>query len=81
MLKYCIFFLAALALVAASCNDDTPVEEVQRPLQWVGGSFLWPCPSTEKIYKSSGRAITKNVIGTRAQIYGDQVYIAMPRYR
>lgn len=52
-----------------------------RPIQWTGGSYEWPCSSTKSIFKSSGRYISKNVIATRAQIYRDDVIVALPRYR
>lgn len=81
MLRLLIVSLGVVALATAACNDDTPAEVRQHPLQWTGASFLWPCPSTQSIYKNSGRAINKNVIATRAQVYGDQVFIAMPRFR
>lgn len=50
-------------------------------LEWMGGSFEWPCPSTKSLYKSSGKYVSKNVIATRAQIIGDDVFVALPRYK
>lgn len=50
-------------------------------LEWTGGSFEWPCASTKSLYKSSGKYISKNVIATRAQIIGDDVIVALPRYK
>lgn len=50
-------------------------------LEWTGASFDWPCSSTKSLYKSSGKYISKNVIATRAQIVGDDVFVALPRYK
>uniref|UniRef100_A0A1B0BHB0 Bee-milk protein n=1 Tax=Glossina palpalis gambiensis TaxID=67801 RepID=A0A1B0BHB0_9MUSC len=50
-------------------------------IQWTGGQFEFPCPSTKSLFKSSGKYIPKNVIATRAQIIGDIAYLALPRYR
>lgn len=61
-----------------------PNDQQQSPvpcLQWTGGSFEWPCPSTKSLYKSSGKYISKNVIATRAQILRDDVFLALPRYK
>lgn len=50
-------------------------------LEWTGGSFQWPCPSTKSLYKNSGKYISKNIIATRAQILHDDVFLALPRYK
>ncbi|KAI4456323.1 protein yellow-related [Holotrichia oblita] len=48
----------------------------------VSGSHLtFPCESTKNIYLQSGRYISKNIIGTRMQIYKDEAFIALPRYK
>lgn len=46
-----------------------------------GYSLDWPCQSTRNIYETSGRYVARNVIGTRAQIYREDMIIAMPRYK
>ncbi|XP_025995044.1 major royal jelly protein 1 [Solenopsis invicta] len=46
-----------------------------------GHSLDWPCQSTKNIYETSGRYIARNVIATRAQVYRDDVIVAMPRYK
>lgn len=46
-----------------------------------GYSLDWPCQSTKNIYETNGRYIARNVIGTRAQIYREDMIIAMPRYK
>lgn len=50
-------------------------------LQWTGGSFHFPCASTKSLFKSSGKYISKNVIATRAQISGNTVFLALPRFK
>ncbi|EDW69754.1 protein yellow [Drosophila novamexicana] len=52
-----------------------------QPIQWTGGQFEFPCASTKSLFKSSGKYIAKNVIATRAQLIGDTIYLALPRYR
>jgi len=52
-----------------------------QPIQWTGGQFEFPCASTKSLFKSSGKFIPKNVIATRAQLIGDTIYLALPRYR
>ncbi|XP_037826079.1 protein yellow [Lucilia sericata] len=58
-----------------SCHDSAGV------VQWTGGQFEFPCPSTKSLFKSSGKFIPKNVIATRAQIIRDTIFLALPRYR
>ncbi|KAK7870492.1 hypothetical protein R5R35_002898 [Gryllus longicercus] len=65
----------AVSPSAASCDQST------RTIMWTGGEFQWPCPSTKAIFKSSGRYVAKNIIATRAQIYRDEAFVAMPRFR
>lgn len=62
-------------------KDAECVKPLHPLLQWLGGSFAWPCPSTKAIYKSSGRFVPKNVIATRAQILKDEVFVALPRFK
>ncbi|EDW33160.1 GL24646 [Drosophila persimilis] len=52
-----------------------------QPIQWTGGQFEFPCASTKSLFKSSGKYVSKNVIATRAQLIGDTIYLALPRYR
>lgn len=80
MIKITIFAIVAIALVSAGCDDNSN-DKKSTALQWTGASFKWPCQQTEVIYRNSGRFVNKNIIATRAQIYKDQVFIAMPRYR
>ncbi|XP_026294092.1 protein yellow-like [Frankliniella occidentalis] len=50
-------------------------------VQWIGGSFVWPCVSTKNIYKQSKRYVPKSVIATRMQIYGTEAFVALPRFK
>lgn len=50
-------------------------------LKWNGADFSWPCPTTRALLKSSGKYIPKSNIATRAQIFRDVAFFAMPRYR
>lgn len=81
--------LFAVCLVGASGHTPygaIPVhqhdEKPNAPcLEWTGGHFHWPCPSTKSIFKSSGKYNSKNIIATRAQIVRDDVFLALPRYK
>lgn len=50
-------------------------------IQWTGGYFEWPCKSTKALYKNSGKYNPKSIIATRGQIYRDEVFLALPRYK
>lgn len=50
-------------------------------LEWTGGNFEWTNDATKSIYQSSGRFIPKNVIATRAQIFRDDAFVVLPRYK
>ncbi|XP_023021017.1 L-dopachrome tautomerase yellow-g2 [Leptinotarsa decemlineata] len=50
-------------------------------IEWTGGQFDWPNEATKSIYKSSGRYIPKHIIATRAQIFKDDIFVALPRYK
>lgn len=69
-----------LAVSVALANKECDEKDVNS-LQWTGASFKWPCQSTKTIFKASGKYINKNHIATRAQIYKDQVFMAVPRLR
>ncbi|KAM0734412.1 Dopaminechrome tautomerase [Formica fusca] len=73
----CLAILAS-SLSLAVC-DKQLLPELSFPLS--GYSLDWPCQSTRNIYETSGRYIPRNVIGTRAQIYREDIIIAMPRYK
>lgn len=90
MMKQCAF-VVALLIGSCCCIVPTqygtvpikhPEEKPNEPcVEWTGGSFEWPCAQTKSLYKSSGKYISKNVIATRAQIVGNNVYVALPRYK
>ena len=50
-------------------------------LHWTGVDLTYPCSTTKALFKSSGKLITKNNIATRAQIYRDTIFFALPRYK
>lgn len=72
-----VTFIVAVALVGA--NDVQQKEE--RNIQWTGGAFEWPCLMTKNMFKNSGRYISKNILATRAAIYKDDAFLALPRYK
>ncbi|EFA08292.1 Protein yellow-like Protein [Tribolium castaneum] len=76
MLRQVAILCTLIAAISASCD-----KEIVRPVEWTGGNFEWPNGATKSIYRSSGRFIQKNTIATRAQIYKDDVIVALPRYK
>lgn len=73
-----LMLAAVLPLAAAQCDNSVLPELSFR----MGGNNLdWPCQATKNIYTNTGRYLPKNVIATRAQIYRDAAFVAMPRYR
>ncbi|XP_046470646.1 major royal jelly protein 1 [Neodiprion pinetum] len=72
-----VAFALAAVTTAYDCNRGVEVKSVQ----WTGGSFEWPCSTTKSIFKNSGRYNTKHVIATRAQIYRDEAFLVLPRYK
>lgn len=79
---FAVSLASAMAVVPTNYGSVSLLDKPKTPcLEWTGGSFEWPCPSTKSLYKSSGKYISKNVIATRAQIVGDDVFVALPRYK
>lgn len=78
-LKFMVVLMsAAVTAIMADCDNSIVPELTFR----MGGNHLeWPCQATKNIYASSGRYTPKNIIATRAQIYRDTAFVAMPRYR
>lgn len=86
-----MYFFIVLASCLATVYSTIPTPYGHQPLdddvsgkpclQWTGGHFEWPCPSTKSLFKTSGKYISKNVIATRAQIRGDEIFLALPRYK
>lgn len=70
-----VILILTLAFIYAKAQNTCDLVE------WTGGQFDWPNEATKSIYKSSGRYIPKNVIATRAQIFKDDVFVALPRYK
>lgn len=70
--------MSSVTAIIADCDNSIVPELTFR----MGGNHLeWPCQATKNIYASSGRYTPKNIIATRAQIYRDSAFVAMPRYR
>lgn len=88
-----IRFLSALGLLLSFCLHKSSASHgygiiptdnrgVSHPyIQWTGIDFVFPCSTTKALLKSSGKFITKNNIATRAQIYRDTTFFALPRYK
>lgn len=68
----------AVASVFASCGN---LIIPQLTFRLGGNNLEWPCQSTKNIYTTTGRYIPRHIIPTRAQIYHDEAFIAMPRYK
>lgn len=91
MMHQCLAFVVTILIGQCLCVVPTqygavpighPEERPTEPcVEWTGGTFEWPCAQTKSLYKSSGKYISKNVIATRAQIVGENVYVALPRYK
>lgn len=64
-----------------SIRESVPAPRSSPSVQWIGGTFVWPCVSTKNIYKQSKRYVPKNVIATRAQIVGTDAILALPRFK
>ncbi|XP_054013477.1 major royal jelly protein 1 [Hylaeus anthracinus] len=74
-----VVFCLILATGLALATTELALQDLTVTLS--GQTLDWPCQSTKNIYETSGRYIAKNVIATRAQVYQDQVILAMPRYK
>ncbi|XP_017475039.1 PREDICTED: major royal jelly protein 1 [Rhagoletis zephyria] len=79
------YWTTACAAKHNSYGSAASTEVVSAPpsvptIQWTGGQFEFP-GSSRSLFKSSGKYISKNVIATRAQIVGDTVFLALPRYK
>lgn len=73
-----VLLMSSVTAIIADCDNSIVPELTFR----MGGNHLeWPCQATKNIYASSGRYTPKNIIATRAQIYHDTAFVAMPRYR
>lgn len=70
-----VISVAVLAILHVEAYDSCEL------IEWTGGQFDWPNAATKSIYRSTERYIPKNVIATRGQIYKDEVYLALPRYK
>jgi len=85
-------FRAAAALVMAAAavqvfggdrramaGSDAPAAAA--PYTLSGQNVEWPCASTKSVYADTGRYVAKNVIATRAQVWGNRAFVLTPRFR
>ncbi|KAJ8678890.1 hypothetical protein QAD02_014677 [Eretmocerus hayati] len=75
MMRFLKFFLIfSIGLVTAY--------EPHKSIKWIGGNNIeWGTSHVKASYKNSGRFISKNIIATRAAIWRDDIFLALPRYR
>ncbi|KAK4874679.1 hypothetical protein RN001_014039 [Aquatica leii] len=76
VLKYILLVAINVICITAVCEKD-----YHQTIEWVGGPFEWSDKSVQSLFKSTGRYTNKNIIGLKAQCYGDWAYVAMPRLR
>lgn len=76
-------FLGGLLFLAINLSSILCEKQLLPELSFTlsGHSLEWPCQSTKNIYETSGRYVARNVIATRAQMYKDEIILAMPRYK
>lgn len=79
MISIKIFILSIAGISALNTCDRSILPELTFRLS--GNSLEWPCQATKNIYTSTGRYTPKHVIPTRAQIFRNEVIVAMPRYK
>ncbi|XP_060521908.1 major royal jelly protein 2 [Cylas formicarius] len=72
ILKSLVFATAAVAYVVASSCDT---------IEWTGGPIEFPSPEIKSMYKSSGKYDPRHLIATRGQIFQNDLYVALPRYK
>lgn len=60
-------------------GSDAPANVAAYSLS--GQNIEWPCTSTKSVYADTGRYVAKNVIVTRAQVWGDRAFVLTPRFR
>ncbi|CAD7083294.1 unnamed protein product [Hermetia illucens] len=79
MLRF-IPLLALMGVGAAFADCDKAL--IPELMFRLGGNNLqWPCQSTKNIYTNAGRYIPRNIIITRGQIFRDDAFLALPRYK
>ncbi|XP_022176585.1 protein yellow-like [Myzus persicae] len=75
--------MAAVAAVYGGdhrvAGSDSPADVAAYTLS--GQNIEWPCASTKSVYADTGRYVAKNVIVTRAQVWGDRAFVLTPRFR
>ncbi|CAH1108261.1 unnamed protein product [Psylliodes chrysocephalus] len=77
---YAVLFVSSFLVIGAygsCCKNLIP----DLSFKLTGTELAFPCESTKNIYKTTGRYVAKNIIATRMQIYKDDAFVALPRYR
>ncbi|KAJ8984331.1 hypothetical protein NQ317_012550 [Molorchus minor] len=64
---------------SSGCGSRNLIPDLSFKL--TGQELAFPCDSTKNIYKTTRRYVPSNVIATRMQIYKDQAFIVLPRYK
>ncbi|XP_030752092.1 protein yellow-like [Sitophilus oryzae] len=68
-----VLFISLTLLACVLCSCDI--------LEWTGGSYEFPNEDAEFMAIQNGSYIPQNVIATRGQIYKDDIYVALPRFK
>jgi len=71
--------LIAVVAIARTSGDGHGADPASYTLN--GQNVEWPCTSTKNAYSGSGRYVPKNVLATRAQVWGDRAVVLTPRFR
>lgn len=91
MLGTSFVFIACLALYATSMaqafqtqrynNNCGPRRNATgRRLTWTGAEYQFECDTVDALLRDSGQYVPRNNIALRAQIGGDDLYLAYPRW-
>ncbi|CAH1972072.1 unnamed protein product [Acanthoscelides obtectus] len=77
---YSILCISSVLVVSAyaGCSKNL-VSDLTYKLS--GYEIAFPCESTKNIYKNTGSYIPRHIIATRMQIWKDEAYVALPRYK
>ncbi|KAI4502044.1 hypothetical protein M0802_002726 [Mischocyttarus mexicanus] len=79
---YKFSLVISIVIVFVIADDVEQLEHYDNhEVQWVGGSFEWPCATTKSMFKNSGHYISKNIIATRAAIFKNDAFLALPRFK
>lgn len=91
MLCTSFVFIACLALYATSMAQAFQTQRYNyncgprrnatgRRLTWTGAEYQFECDTVDALLRDSGQYVPRNNIALRAQISGDDLYLAYPRW-